>query len=332
MRRRRGDTDEHEGDQDENIREKEKSNEINRCGVYKIGEPGRKLRVIGYPCVVWLCIGLAIGSICGGPWCADLVDFVRGYRWNYLDRCILETPDTHGFGVDFCRIPVDCSECSDVRKIDEIHVDDLSQELFEERYAYSNRPLVVRNVSLHWEIMEVLDYHWLKKMYSRDPGVMDKTGDECWFNKYKTQDFRNLRTVFKMPESRVQMKTGGPWYVGWAVCHEEIAEELFKLFERPHFIHPDSTPPKKPWIFIGTPGPGAHLHVDNVDLASWQVQLRGAKTWYLKSAPECWWSCHGFMQTTLYPGDVIIVNTNVWFHGTKVLGPDLSISMVNEFD
>ena len=93
-------------------------------------------------------------------------------------------------------------------------------------------------------------------------------------------------------------------YVGWSVCHEEVAEEIFKLieviillhsltslfqiwFQRPTFLHPESTPPKKPWIFIGfaffcwqfqpsitgTPGPGAHYHVDNVDLPSWQVNL-----------------------------------------------------------
>ena len=158
-------------------------------------------------------------------------------------------------------------------------------------------------------------------------------------------------------------------YVGWSVCHEEVAEEIFKLieviillhsltslfqiwFQRPTFLHPESTPPKKPWIFIGfaffcwqfqpsitgTPGPGAHYHVDNVDLPSWQVnlilknvvlgnrdnldntkvQLRGVKTWRLRSPPECWMSCHGEIKTTLYPGDIIIVNTNIWFHSTKV--------------
>ena len=33
-------------------------------------------------------------------------------------------------------------------------------------------------------------------------------------------------------------------------------------------------------------------------------------------------SCHGEIQTTLYPGDIIIVNTNIWFHSTKVLSLD----------
>ena len=97
-------------------------------------------------------------------------------------RCILETPETHGYGVDFCRVPVDCDICSDVniyallslscknqtiftllmdgsgvqvREIEEVHVSDLSVELFEERYAYTHRPLVVRNASIFWEALQV---------------------------------------------------------------------------------------------------------------------------------------------------------------------------------
>lgn len=65
------------------------------------------------------------------------------------------------------------------------------------------------------------------------------------------------------------------------------------LFQPPSFLHPDSTPPKRPWIFIGetvfayyalpmrfvqksaiagTPGDeAAHIHIDNLGLPSWQV-------------------------------------------------------------
>ena len=77
-----------------------------------------------------------------------------GYRWNYINRCIMETPEDTGYGVDFCRTPVDCGICRYVEAIDEVHVEDLSVEDFEERYAYSSRPLVVRNASLNWPAME----------------------------------------------------------------------------------------------------------------------------------------------------------------------------------
>merc|ERR1711971_111302 len=265
------------------------------------GRRGNQIKVVKISSVAWLCLGMILGCTFGAPWTEDLLDLIRGYRWNRPDRCILETPETHGYGVDFCRVPVDCDICSNVREIEEVHVSELSVELFEERYAYTHRPLVVRNASIFWDALQVIDYNWLKGEYMKKPEEMDKTGDECWFNRYKTNEFRNLRSIFK-------------------------------LIERPTFLHPESTPPKKPWIFIGTPGPGAHYHVDNVDLSSWQAQLRGVKTWRLRSPPECWMSCHGEIKTTLYPGDIIIVNTNIWFHSTKVHGPELSISMVNEFD
>ena len=42
-----------------------------------------------------------------------------------------------------------------VREIEEVHVSDLSVELFEERYAYTHRPLVVRNASIFWEALQV---------------------------------------------------------------------------------------------------------------------------------------------------------------------------------
>ena len=84
----------------------------------------------------------------------------------------------------------------------------------------------------------MIDYNWLKAEYMKKPEEMDKTGEECWFNRfyrwaimvkvkfkvklivgfteddslrYKTNEFRNLRSVFKLPETRVKMQSGGPW-------------------------------------------------------------------------------------------------------------------------
>ena len=31
---------------------------------------------------------------------------------------------------------------------------------------------------------KVIDYNWLKAEYMKNPEEMDKTGDECWFNRY----------------------------------------------------------------------------------------------------------------------------------------------------
>lgn len=31
-------------------------------------------------------------------------------------------------------------------------------------------------------------------------------------------------------------------------------------------------------------------------------------------------------------GDIIVVNTNIWFHSTRIEGTDLSLVITNEFD
>lgn len=291
------------------------------------------VRVVRLSAAVWLSLGVIVGSLAGGPWLQELVDFARGYRWNPLERCIMEVNEDTGFGVDFCRAPVQCEEvCAGVRGVEEVHVDHLTVEMFEERFAYSSRPLVVRNASIDWPLMHTLTYDWLKELYMSEPDQLMKSGDDCWFNRYKTESVRNLRSVFHMPDERVKMVSGKPWYVGWAVCHEKVAEALFELFPRPSFLSEESTPPRRPWIFIGTPRNGAHVHVDNVDMPSWQLQISGVKTWYLDPPPECKWACHGRIETTIYPGDILVIDTNKWFHSTKAHPGQLSISMVNEYD
>jgi len=300
---------------------------------YQLRSPSdsSQIKVVKLNNLLWLCIGLAIGCVCGGPWIRKIEDIIYGYRWNYLDRCILETPES-GFGVDFCRTPVDCSMCNDVRKIDEVHVSDLPWETFYSRYADTSRPVVIRNASIDWPAMKILDYQWLRDAYMSDPEILEyEDKEECWYNNYKSKHLQSLRNVFRMSDAQVhgQDKT---WYVGWSVCQKPVANLLHELYYRPNFLHPDSTPPKKPWIFVGTPGPGAHVHIDNVDQSSWQAQISGVKSWLLRPPPECWWQCHGDMETTVYPGDIIVVNTNVWFHSTKIQGPDLSLVITNEFD
>ena len=77
----------------------------------------------------------------------------------------------------------------------------------------------------------------------------------------------NAWNVFKELEYFNQTVTSTR-YVGWSVCHEEVAEEIFKLikvslglvykknlenisFQRPTFLHPEAALPDHPWVFIG---------------------------------------------------------------------------------
>ena len=113
-------------------------------------------------------LNLISGCVCGGPWTTLLEEKLYGYRWNHIFRCIIETPvDSGGYGADFCRVPVDCKVCRDVDKIDEYHVSELTVDMFQQRYAYSDRPVVIRNATLDWPAMEKLNFAWLKEAYLR---------------------------------------------------------------------------------------------------------------------------------------------------------------------
>ena len=212
----------------------------------------------------------------------------------------METPD-EGYGVDFCIIPSSCDMCRDVRTVDQVHVSHMSWQKFYQHYAETGRPLVIRNATLDWPAMTQLNYDWIRRAYLSDPDTLDYDDDKCWFNNYKSKHLGSLRSLFRMTAERAH-DISRPWYVGWAVCQPDVADKIHSLYYRPDFLHPDSTPPKKPWIFIGTPGPGAHVHIDNVDLSSWQAQISGTKTWLLRPPPECWLQCHGDMEVTVHPG------------------------------
>ena len=89
------------------------------------------------------------------------------------------------------------------------------------------------------------------------------------------------------------------------------------LFQPPPFLHPDSTPPKRPWIFIGiiaqplwfvqksdiagTPGDeAAHIHIDNLGLPSWQVSSMIGLHWFTKLAGFFKHQAGRFLQTPFY--------------------------------
>ncbi|CAF5101014.1 unnamed protein product, partial [Rotaria magnacalcarata] len=67
-------------------------------------------------------------------------------------------------------------------------------------------------------------------------------------------------------------------------------------------------------------------------LPSWQAQIRGRKQWTLRPVPECLFSCKEF-NFIVEPGEIIILNTNVWYHKTFVISEDeISITIGSEFD
>ena len=207
--------------------------------------------------------------------------------------------------------------------------------------------MIVRNVSLGWEAMKVLDFSWLKAEYLKSEEILKHEAENCFFKCYKTDEFPNLASVFRMSEERVRDVMSRPWYVGWSVCHPPVLQEIEKLSKLPpdlsHYFVTKSFPVDIPpflaqlerqgnmWVFLGSPGYGAHLHLDaDLELPTWQAQISGAKTWYLQPPPECSGVCRSEIQGDLHPGDMIIVNTNFWFHKTLVLEQGISLVVTQQ--
>ena len=108
-------------------------------------------------------------------------------------------------GLSFCssdfRAPKKCT-CVDVDKIDDVDFAEMTEELYNERYAATNRPVIIRNISSEWAAMTTVDYDWLKEQYTASAEILDKDAHNCFFKCYKTDEFKTLRDVFLMSRDR----------------------------------------------------------------------------------------------------------------------------------
>ena len=85
-------------------------------------------------------------------------------------------------------------------KIDEYHVSELTRDMFYQHYVSSDRPVVIRNATLNWPAMEVLDFDWLKEAYLKDPEILKyEDKEECWYYNYDSTHIHlpSLSSVFK---------------------------------------------------------------------------------------------------------------------------------------
>lgn len=182
-----------------------------------------------------------------------------------------------------------------------MRISNIDPDEFEEKFAYSGQVVVVTDATKNWTATEVFNFEFFKELYKRDDPKR-KTVD-CQFFPYNTK-FKNLFEAFSMEKDRVEYKKGTePWYFGWSNCYEEIASTLRQHYDRPYFLPKTSELNAIDWIFMGGRGLGAHMHLDNVRLPSWQAQLKGTKEWLLAPPPECMFTC-SFFSVIVNPGDI----------------------------
>lgn len=83
------------------------------------------------------------------------------YNYKYFQSvdCFLKMPDklSHTF-----RTPENCDFCRTVTQID--RVSDLSSEQFEQKYAYTGRPVIVTDATGNWTASDVFSFNYLKSV------------------------------------------------------------------------------------------------------------------------------------------------------------------------
>ncbi|EZA62728.1 hypothetical protein DMN91_006754 [Ooceraea biroi] len=238
------------------------------------------------------------------------------------DKCLITTPSVMQ---KVFRPPESCSICRDVQQVDKLAAVDPA--IFEQRYAYSGEPVVITDAMMNWTAPEVFSFAFFKKLYHGEK----MSSGHCQFFPYKTE-FQSLQDVFEISDDRASMEKGAkPWYVGWSNCDDEIGAILREHYQKPYFLPATAETKKTDWIFMGSRGYGAPMHVDNVDHPSWQAQIKGEKLWILEPPRECHYVCKQ-LTVTVHPGEIIVLDTNRWYHQTKIVSEDISITIGAEYD
>ena len=124
------------------------------------------------------------------------------------ETCLVPASETY---LDFFRPPVDCSICEDVDTVDV--VTNLTKDEFFEKYAYTGRPVLIRNGSKNWTASSHFSFEFFKNIYPKNSPILQSADKDCQFFPYRTK-FESLGEVFDMPESMAKME-GQPWYIGW---------------------------------------------------------------------------------------------------------------------
>ena len=243
-------------------------------------------------------------------------------------------------------------------------VENLTSDEFLTQYAYTGRPVLVRAATVNWTAKDHFSFDFFKRVFEphaerlerwrnsgnldwdseskqddTDPPISDEDSkdlDHCQFFPYKTE-FENLWQFLNMSEARSRLDPSEKsYYVGWNNCFRPVIEQLRHHYSRPTFLPADSESSRVDWIFMGgstaATGGGAPVHIDNVDRPSWQAVVSGYKTWMLYPPAECEDVCPSELTVDMQQGDVLVVDTNLWYHGTKAKRGVVTIAIGSEYD
>uniref|UniRef100_A0A069DMI1 Cupin like domain containing protein n=1 Tax=Clytia hemisphaerica TaxID=252671 RepID=A0A069DMI1_9CNID len=224
------------------------------------------------------------------------------------------------------------AKCDVYRNLSEVPiVQNMTRQHFLQNFAYTGTPVLIKGGAATWPALNTFSYKYFKRLYTDMNAFEDFETYRCQFFEYKT-NLRSLRDVFKMSKRRAALKKD-QWYIGWSNCLPRIQTILRRHYQRPAFLPVDSESSSLDWIFMGGSGRGAMMHIDAVNRPSWQAMIKGKKTWTIQPPPECLLHSSKRLQVTMEPGDILVVDTNKWYHSTYI-HPEggLAITIGSEYD
>lgn len=184
-------------------------------GIREIKKSVKRFHYVGFFCKT-LCIAIiAALFIFVTEWPFSnthiLVWWFQWYNMNPLkEPCIAYVPE--GI-IESINPPIECGFCENVHQIDQIQ--NISRDNFEQKYAYTGRPVVISDGTKNWTATEIFSYSFIKGIFSPGSEALENVEKNCQFFPYKTE-FSSLGKVFEMSEERATMKREAkPWYIGW---------------------------------------------------------------------------------------------------------------------
>ncbi|XP_028178337.1 uncharacterized protein LOC114365848 [Ostrinia furnacalis] len=254
------------------------------------------------------------------------VFLVISSSWLYFsvaERCLL--PSNY-LVWEASRPLADCAYCENITK--PVVLRNVTRRSFA-AYTYSSKPIIVKNAVSHWRATKEFSFDLFKRLYQQTDGSYESLEDGCQFLNFKS-DLFTLKEVFDMPAARARNEPGQePWYVGWGNCHPEILAKVRQYYDVPEFLPVDAEFPATENIFFGYEI-GAVMHLDYIPRLMWQGQVKGNKLWTIAPVPECDHVCSR-ISYYVEPGDVVFLDTRIWYHATSIPKGQFSLTVQSEY-
>jgi len=211
---------------------------------------------------------------------------------------------------------------------------DMTFEKFSELYSQHQAVLVRGCVANQRPRVRPMGRTALQRFYSNHPKVVERTF--CLESK-------SSRRKKDEPTPRAVLGKGKPlagsWYASFIAQKNRAAMSAFLKelpFAIPAFLRSSSGKRDKAvkhsdamWVFFGQndgsqPLRGRPEHTDAIaHSGTWHLQLQGAKVWTLRPTSELMKSCKalrgaGHVRVRCEQGDVLCVNTRLWWHRTHL--------------